>query len=199
MLKTALQEIRNIEQSVNYVFTLEQLLNAGASAASVQRAVQRGELTRITRGAYQLPDSMDDEMYNAQLRRKQMIYSHDTSLFLHGLSDRDPLRFSVTVPTGYNTKRLTNEGFKVFSLKKELHEQDIEEAKTSYGHFVYTYNLERTICDCLRSRSRLQSEIVFSALKQYIRMNERNLNLLMMTAEKFGLSRLLRTYLEVLL
>ena len=199
MIETALHEIERMEQNGTGIFTLEQLKDAGASAASVQRAVQHGELERVARGIYQLPESEDDEMYNAQVRRKQMIYSHDTALYLHDLSDRVPLWYSVTVPTGYNTKRLTDEGFKVFSLKKELQGQDIEEVETSYGNFIRTYNVERTICDCLRSRNRLQSEIVFSGLKGYIRRSGRNLTLLTATAEKFGIGKLLRTYLEVLL
>jgi len=199
MIETALQKIENTEQTGMGVFTLTQLKNAGTSAASVQRAVARGKLERVARGVYQLPESMEDELYHAQLRRKQMIYSHDTALFLHGLNDRDPLKYTVTVPTGYNTKRLTTEGFNVFSLKKELQEQDIEEIKTSYGHLVRAYNIERTICDCLRSRNKLQSEIVLSGLKGYVRRRDHNLTLLMTTAEKFGVAKLLRTYLEVLL
>ena len=199
MIDTALQDIERTEQGANGVFTLAQFKDAGVSVTSVRRAVLRGELERVARGVYQLPECLDDEMYNSQLHRRQMIYSHDTALYLHGLNDRDPLRYSVTVPTGYNTKRLVEAGFKVFSLKKELQEQDIEDVKTSYGHFVRTYNLERTICDCLRSRNRLQSEIVFSGLKGYVKRSNRNLSLLMKNAEKFGVATLLRTYLDVLL
>lgn len=138
-------------------------------------------------------------MYNAQLNRKQMIYSHDTALYMHGLNDRDPIRYTVTVLTGYNTKRLADDGFKVFSLKKELHEQDVQVLKTMYGNPVRVYSIERTICDCLRSRNKLQSEIVISGLKGYVRRSDRKLNLLMKMAEKLGVAALLRTYLEVLL
>jgi predicted transcriptional regulator of viral defense system len=199
MIETALRALERTQQSAPGVFTLAQLKNAGMSAAGVCRAVRRGDVERVAHGVYQLPDMADDEMFNAQLRRSQMVYSHDTALYLHGLNDRDPLRYSVTVPTGYNTKRLTDDGFKVFSLKKELHGQDIEEVETGYGHKVRAYNLERTICDCLRSRGKLQSEIVFSGLKGYVRRSDRNLNALMKSAEKLGVAALLRTYLEVLL
>jgi len=186
----------------NSRLTLAQLRNAGLSATAVGRAVKRGELLRVAHGVYQSPEYtkyLDDEMFDVQLKNSHIIYSHDTALFLHGLNSRDPLRYSVTVPTGYNTKKLVGEGFKVFSLKKELYGQDIEEIETMYGNMVRTYNLERTICDCLRSRNKLQTEIVVYGLKGYIRRNDRNLNLLMKTAERFKVSSLLKTYLEVLL
>ncbi|MDR0915655.1 MAG: type IV toxin-antitoxin system AbiEi family antitoxin domain-containing protein [Oscillospiraceae bacterium] len=196
MGKSALQDMLRLQ---NGVFSAAQLRQAGGSVSSIQRAVQRGELERVARGVYQLPQIMDDDMFNAQLHRKQVIYSHDTALFLHGLNDRDPLKYSVTVPTGYNTKQLVGEGFRVFSLKKDLQEQDIVEVPTGHGHLVRTYSVERTVCDCLRSRNRLQSEIVLNGLKGYVRRSDRDLVKLSEIAKQFGVSKLLRTYLEVLL
>ena len=186
-------------QNLTGTYTLTQLRNDGLPSTSVRRAVLRGELVRVSRGIYQSPNSADDEMNNAQLRYRQIIYSHDTALYLHELNDRDPLKYSVTVPTGYNTKHLVSEGFKVFSLKREFYEQDIVEICTMFGNIVKAYGLERTICDCLRSRNRLQSDIVLTGLKRYVRRDDRNLSLLMTTAEKLRVSTLLKTYLEVLL
>jgi len=193
---------KQVSQKKDESLTLTQLKAAGVSAMSASRAVKRGELLRVAHGVYQSPEQahiLDDEMFRVQLQNNQIIYSHDTALYMHGLNDRDPLRYSVTVPTGYNTKKLLANGLKVFSLKRELYEQDIEETATIHGNMVRLYNLERTICDCLRSRNKLQSEIVISGLKQYVRRNDRNLNLLMKTAEKLKVSTLLKTYLEVLL
>ena len=184
------------------VFTLAQLRDTGMSAMNVSRAVKRGELVRVAHGVYQMTEHaqfLDDEMYGTQLRYNRIVYSHDTALYLHGLNDRDPLRYSVTVPIGYNTKKLTTEGFKVFSLNRELYEEDVVETATMHGNMVRLYGLERTICDCLRSRNKLQTEIVTAGLKGYVRRNDRNLNLLMNTAEKFKVAAILKTYLEVLL
>jgi predicted transcriptional regulator of viral defense system len=199
MLKTTLHEqVKAIDEGI---FTLADLNAKGMSAMSASRAVKRGDLLRISRGVYTSPDCdeyQDDEMFVAQLRYKQIIYSHDTALYLHGLNDRDPLNYSVTVPTGYNTKILSDNSFKVFSLKQGLYQQDIEEMATMHGNMVRLYSVERTICDCIRSRSRLESEIVISGIKGYVRRNDRNINVLMKRAEEFGISALLRSYMEVL-
>jgi predicted transcriptional regulator of viral defense system len=199
MLKTPSQE--QIEPKCEGIFTLAELNATGMSAMNVSRAVKRGDLLRISHGLYISPDYdefKDDEMFIAQLRYKQIIFSHDTALYLHGLNDRDPLNYSVTVPTGHNTKKLTANSFKVFSLKQELYNQDIEEIATIHGNMIWLYNVERTICDCIRSRRRLQSEIVMSGIKAYVRRSDRNMNSLMKMAEKFRVSALLRTYMEVL-
>jgi len=199
MPKTALKQST---QGNDGVLTLAQLRKTGMSAMNASRAVKRGELLRVAHGVYQVPENahfLDDEMYSTQLRYNKIVYSHDTALYLHGLNDRNPLRYSVTVPTGYNTKKLTTEGIKVFSLKRELYQEDIIDVETIHGNMVKIYSLERTICDCLRSRNKLLSEIIIGGLKGYVRKSDRNLNLLMKTADKFKVATLLKTYLEVLL
>jgi predicted transcriptional regulator of viral defense system len=172
---------------------------AGMSYTVLSRLVKSGELERVSRGIYEKPDEPNDELYIEQLRRQRVIYSHYTALCMHGLIDLDPASFSVTVPTGYNTKALLKSGFKVFSVKPELYDCDIVRVPTKYGHLVKVYCLERTICDVVRSRSRIESEVVTSALKQYARRIDKNISLLMRTAELFGVAKLIRTYLEVLL
>lgn len=40
-------------------------------------------------------------------------------------------------------------------------------AKTTFGNQVRCYNAERSICDMLRSRNRMDEETVISSLKKY--------------------------------
>jgi len=83
---------------------------------------------------------------------EQAIFSHDTALFLHDLTDRDPLQYAVTVKTGYNTKNIKASGAKVYTIKKELYDLGLITVKTSFDRVVNTYNMERTICDIVRAR-----------------------------------------------
>ena len=69
----------------------------------------------------------------------------------------------------------------------------------TFGNKVRCYNLERTVCDVLRSRNRLNEETVLSAVKQYAASNEKDLNMLAEYAGQFRVSKVLKQYLEVLL
>ena len=179
--------------------TIEQGRKAGLSHTSILRAVKAGHIERVAHGVYEASDVFDDVLYSRQLRRSKLVYSHYTALYLHDLTDRDPLNLSVTVPTGYNTKQLISEGFAVFSVKADLHEYGITKVKTKYGNEVITYNMERTICDCVRSRSRMDAEIVTEAVKRYARHKGKDIHSLMETAAMFKVQRIVRTYMEVLL
>lgn len=171
----------------------------GVSNERLRLLVKSGELDRVTFGVYILPDEFADKMYIAQLRRPKIIFSHETALFLHDLTDRDPINYSVTVPTGYNASRLQKEGFTVFMIKRELHEIGVTKITTMFGNPVRVYGLERTICDCLRSRNQLDIAVVTDAMKRYSRRKDKNLNTLMEMAETFKVTKLIRHYMEVLL
>lgn len=172
---------------------------AGISNERLRQLVKRGVLERPAFGIYVLPHDFVDRMYATQQRRPKIIYSHETALFLHNLTDRDPISYSVTVPTGYNTVKLREEGFTVYTIKRDLHTVETTEAETMFGHTVRVYTMERTICDCLRSRSRMDMTLLTDALRRYVRRKDKNLNTLMKTAKTFRVEQPLRHYMEVLL
>ena len=171
----------------------------GISNVYLYRLAESGRIERVAHGVYISADTMLDKMYVAQLKRTKAIYSHETALFLHDLTDRDPIGYTVTVPTGYNRNLLADDGFTVFSIKKELHLIGVTKTETMFGNKVNVYNLERTICDCLRSRNQLDAAVVVDAIKRYAKRKDKNLHQLTDMAETFKVSKLLRNYMEVLL
>jgi len=66
------------------------------------------------------------------------------------------------------------------------------------GHEVIAYIIERTICDVLRSRNRMDSQTVAEAMKGYTARKDINWNLLSKYARIFKVTKLMRQYLEVL-
>ncbi len=165
----------------------------------LRELVRLGKLERVAYGVYITPDAWEDKMFIHQLRKKKMIYSHETALYLHALTDREPLAYTVTVPFGYNVSRLKKEGLIVHTVKVELFELGLCEAKTVLGNVVKVYDAERTICDLIRDRNNQDPATIPDALKRYVAKKERDLNKLINFAGKFRVNKILNTYLEVLL
>lgn len=161
--------------------------------------VRQGKLERIAHGIYITPDVWEDKMLIHQLRKGKMVYSHETALFLNDLTDRDPVAYCVTVPTGYNTSKLNQDGLIVHTIKKELFDLGTCVKQTSFGNNIRTYNMERTICDILRDRNNQDAAVVSDALKRYARRSDKDLNKLMKYAGILRVEKVLRNYLEVLL
>lgn len=161
--------------------------------------VREGKLDRVSHGVYVTPDAFEDEMYMLQMKSPRVVFSHETALFFHDLTDRDPLEWSVTVPNGYNATKLRNSGIQVYSVKKSLHLMGTTEVETLFGRKVTAYNKERTICDIIRNRNNMDIAILNDALKRYLASKDKNISLLMKYAKELRVQKILRSYMEILL
>lgn len=177
----------------------EQVVSAGISKPVFYNFIRSRDLERVAHGIYLSKDAWVDSMYLLHLRFSQVVFSHETALFFHDLTDREPMQYSVTVNTGYNPTKLKEEGVQVFTIKPELHEIGLTTAKTPFGNIVPVYDKERTICDLIRSRNRMEMQTFQDALKMYVRRKDKDLRTLMRYAELFRIEKILRQYLEVLL
>lgn len=193
------EKLQELIKNSNRAFVSSDLAKYNIHHSALQAFVKEGKLERIAHGVYITPDVFEDKMYILSQRRKAIIFSHETALFLHDLTDRDPISYSVTVPTGYNTKKLVEEGLTVFSVKKELYSVGMIEERTIFGNNVRTYDMERTICDILRSRKQMDIQIITDSVKRYSKSKDKDLNKLMEYAEEFKVVKLIRSYMEVLL
>lgn len=187
-----------LEQNKGIIQTA-QILNLGITKTVFYCYVRERELEQVAHGIYASVDAWLDAMYLLHLRFGQIVFSHDTALFFHDLTDREPIEYSVTVKSGYNTSRLRAEGLKVYTIKSELVNLGATVAQTPFGYTVPVYDMERTICDLVRSRNSIEIQTLQGALKQYVRHKEKNLRKLMQYAAAFHIEKILRQYLEVLL
>ena len=186
------------EQNYGIVKTA-QVLEHGIAKHVFYAYAKKNGIEQVAHGIYISPDAWTDTMYVLHLRCAQGVFSHESALFLHDLTDREPGEYSITVKTGYNPASLKADGVKVYTIKKELHDVGMIEMNTPFGHTVPVYDAERTICDIIRSRSGIEMQTFQDALKQYAIRKEKDLRKLMHYAQMFGIEKILRQYLEVLL
>ncbi len=183
----------------NHMVTTSQVLALGFSKQILNKYVKAGLLERIRQGVYMLPDAVHDDMYTLMLRSDSIVFSHESALFLHGLSDRTPFTHTITMPSNKTVPGSIKDECICFYIKPEWHKLGITEIPDTFGNTVRCYEIERTICDFLRTRSRCDEETVISAIKNYAAYDRKDLNRLASYAELFKVDRELRKYMEVLL
>ena len=166
----------------------------------LQRLCKNGDIERISRGIYLDANFIEDEYLVLQLRCKYCIFSHETALYLHGLSNRNPIELTITVPSGHNTRLMKDKKkYRFFYVKKELHEVGLISLKSNYNNLIKVYDLERTICDCIKKRKELDSDLVITAVKEYMRRSDKNLPKLLEYADILNVRKEVKQYMEVLL
>ena len=193
------EQLDHLLKTQDGMLCTDQAVSAGISKPVFYNYVRSRDLERVAHGMYLSKDTWVDAMYLLHLRFSQVVFSHDTALFFHDLTDRESLQYMVTVKTGYNPTKLKEEGVQVFTIKAELHEVGLITRQTPFGHDVPVYDMERTICDLLRSRNHIEMQTFQGALKAYARRKDKDLRTLMRYAKLFRVEKILRQYLEILL
>lgn len=194
-----IDELDDLLEEQEGIITIKQVMATGVSKSKFYENIDYYELEKVAHGVYVSKDAWVDPMYILHLRCPQAIFSHESALLLHDLTVRDPLSYSVTVKTGYNPSNLKNDQVHVYTIKKDLHEVGVTNASTTYGHEVKVYNMERTICDVLRSRSQIEMQNFQDALRAYFKRKDKDLHVLMQYAQLFKVENIIKPYLEVLL
>ena len=171
----------------------------GISKAVLWKLCKEGNVHRIVKGQYILPDDMQDDLLAISKRSENIIFSHETALFLHGISDRTPFEHTVTVPSDCLPSAAIKTECKVYYIKPQLFELGKTKLRTTAGNEVPAYDLERTVCDIVRSRNKIGTETFLAALRMYAATPQKDLNKLYAYAKQLRVATILRGYLEVLL
>lgn len=174
-------------------------IRGGVKKDEFYQFVAENNFEKVAKGVYLSPESWEDAAFVLHRRCPQAVFSHDEALFYHGLIDREPMQPTITIYSGYNPQSLKASGVKVFTVKKELLAIGRREYQNSFGHTIPVYDLERTICDLIRSRSHFEFQDLQRALKSYVARADKDINKLMTYAPLFRIEKQVWQYLELLL
>ena len=191
--------VQNLLSQGNGMFSASKAAESGIHRQQLSNFVKSGILERAGRGVYISPGGLDDVLYWMQQRAKKIVYSHETALFLHRMTTRTPIRYSITVPSSYKPSDVIKSSCKIYYIKQDLIDLGKTEQSSGMGNTIVAYNIERTLCDLIRSRNKIDNQIIIEALKNYAGNIRKDLHLLNQYAEKFGIGKILNHYLEVLL
>ena len=135
-----------IAASQEGMFTTQQAAEAGYSPQLLSHHMGAGRITRIRRGIYRLvhfPAGDHEELTVIWLWSEQEgVFSHQTALALHDLSDVLPSQLHLTVPSDWRGRRLRVPQGVV------LHYADVDAAERSWFGPVPATNPRRTLNDC---------------------------------------------------
>lgn len=184
----------------NLVITNKEAEELGYSRHNLSELTKNGKLERLRPGLYQLKGKVTDDFVLISSNSNRIIFSHQTALYLHDLSDRTPSVFHISVPQGYNASHIKKryEDLQVHYVKKDLYELGKTAIKSPQGNLVPVYDAERTICDIIIDREKIDKQIFTEAVKRYFKSKNKNLRRLITYSRQFKIEVEIRKYLEVL-
>ncbi len=196
---TDYEMVIKIANENNNVFKTKMIVEAGIRKEKIREMLECGLIEKLGYGLYSLSGEDVDEYCEFQQKCPKGVFSYGTSAYFWDLSDKVPNVLSCTVPRGYNTSRLKiDTKVRYHYVPQDLYNVGIIEITSPQGAKIYVYDRERTICDLVRDRKKVDMQLYSNALNVYFKSREKNIRRLMKYGKVFRITEELEKYMEVL-
>jgi predicted transcriptional regulator of viral defense system len=143
-------------------FTTKQAAEAGYYPQLLLKYLKNGRITRVRRGVYRIvhfPAGEHEDLATIWLwSEKAGVFSHETALMLHQLSDALPRKVNLTVPLDWAKRRLR------VPKGVLIHHSDISPSERVEIGPVPATSVLRTLLDCIDAH--VSPELVDAAVRQ---------------------------------
>ena len=162
------------------------------------KLIKENKIERVGRGVYIKKNVLVDEFVVLQSKSKYAIYSNTTALYLHGFSNRIPIKYDITIKSGYKGSLQKEENVNLFYTKNELLDLGVINYKLDSGNIIRGYDLDKTICDIIKNKKKIDAEIFNKAIREYFYSKKKNTLKLYEYAKKMNIYNKVRDTFEVL-
>lgn len=195
------KQINKIKSPSGYILKKD-LIENNIKLEDVDFFVGQNELLEEHFGYFIGWENPDYQAY-IQSQIPTSIFCLETALIFHKMSDRffDEIFVAVNQPTSIKKyrKQFKKLWMVVYYKDKQKYELGITRVKTENNKYVYVYDVERTICDILKYRKKMDTEVFREAVREYFQnANNSSISKILKYAKILGVEEKVRLCMEVL-
>jgi predicted transcriptional regulator of viral defense system len=179
---------------------LAELQTAGITSTTVNRMERAGELVRLARGLYQLPDAdLDPHQSLAEAARlvPRGVICLASALAFHALTDQMPPKVWIAIGRKDWRPRITYPPLRVARFSDEQLRRGVERKKIA-GTTVPVFSVAKTVADLFRYRRTVGDLLALEGLRQALRQRKATPAQLAREAQAAGVWHTMQPYLMAL-
>ena len=179
---------------------LYELSKAGVTATTVSRMERVGEIVRLARGLYQLPDApLDVQQSLAEAARlvPKGVICLASALAFHGLTDQMPLKVWIAIGRKDWRPRVTYPPIRIARFSEEFLGRSVERHQIA-GTSVPVFGVAKTVADLFRYRRTVGDVLAIEGLRQALRQRKATPAEIAREAEAAGVWATVEPYLMAL-
>lgn len=179
---------------------LTELRGAGVTAATMSRMTRDGDVIRLARGLYQLPDAELDANHGLAEAAKRMpkaVVCLVSALAFHGLTDQVPRRTWMSIGQKDWATVLDGATVQIVRFTPRLLAEAVE-MHVIEGVQVKIFGVAKTVADCFRHRSKIGLNVAIEGLQETLRQRKATAGEIARASEGGGVATVIRPYLEAL-
>ena len=175
------------------IMRLSEFKDAGITAATISRMVQAGEVFRLTRGLYQLPDAPLDANYSLAEATKRVpkgVVCLVSALAYHELTDQLPHAVWMAIGTRDWMPKEGSPPLRIVRFTEALLTDDVVSVHIENVP-VKVFGVAKTIADCFRHRRTVGQTVALEGLQEALRQRKATPGEIARHAERGGVAMVL--------
>jgi predicted transcriptional regulator of viral defense system len=176
------------------------LVAAGFSRAALSRGVAAGELVRVERGVYALPDYQPGEhgsLATIAKRAPGVVFCMLTALRLHELTTQAPFEVWIAIGNKSHPPRIDYPPLRTLRFSAESLTSGVESRRIE-GVTVKLTNVAKTVADCFKFRNKIGLDVALEALRDALKSRKTNTHEIWKYAKLNRVANVMRPYLDAI-
>ncbi len=177
------------------------IVAAGIHKYYLYQLVEEDKVSKIKHGLYRWNDyeiGTQKELIEVKKIVPKGVICLLSALSYYELTTYNPWEYYIAIHRDdFKPKLPDYPPIKIFYFSDKQYNTGIEEISIN-GNPIKIYDLEKTICDCIRFRNKIGNDVVKEAINDYISKNDKDIDKLLDYARITGAYSILKKFLEVL-
>ena len=163
----------------------------------VLKLIKSGEIERVKPGVYQYNSNFSNPLMIdiAKIVPTGVLCLYSAWAF-YELTVQIPQSFNVAIEKSRKYVLPDYPPITLYYWQHKYHEMGVV-CQNIHGYAVNIYDLEKSVCDAVKFRTKIGTDVSSEILKNYLKRADRNLSKLNEYAKKMRIEKILKTYLEI--
>ncbi|MDQ3058204.1 MAG: AbiEi antitoxin N-terminal domain-containing protein [Pseudomonadota bacterium] len=176
------------------------LSGAGIARMALTRLTASGQLEKVGRGLYRLPNagaSEHESLITIAARAPQAVFCLLTALQFHGLTTELPRQVWIAMPRGSHAPRIDYPPVKMLQFTGDAYGAGIELFERDQMP-IRVYGVAKTVADCFKHRNKIGLDVALDALKDARAQGKASADELWHFAKICRVANVMRPYMEAI-
>ncbi len=183
--------------SLGNFFRTKDLNEQGITNYKISKLVDEGVLEKVYQGVYALGDVEKIEIRDINVIIENGVVSLKSAAYYYRLLDGEEGKIEITLNRDQKPPKLPYEFFSYYYTTSKFFEIGLNVIDQD-GRTLKIYDVERTVCDIIRHRSKYDSYIVREVIENYLKSKTCDIDKLLDYANQLRVRSIVENYLEIL-
>lgn len=179
------------------VFRTKELHMQGINNYDISKLIAEGILEKLYQGVYTIGDIEKLKLTDINVIIENGIVSLTSSAFYYKLTNQEEGKITITLNRDQKPPKIPYDLFSYYYTTSKFFDIGLKIIDQN-GRKLKIYDVERTVCDIIRHRSKYESCLIKEVMENYLKRKDVDIDKLLMYSKELRIHNVVIQYLEIL-